>query len=73
MSKMRNKRQLMELALVVLMASLMGAIGLLGFLGCFLGVEISDMNRNHVIGITIGLSGQIAGILVLSLRNRCVG
>ena len=67
MSEIRDRRQIVEIALVVLVASLMGAIGLMAWFSRMTGTDLFALKSLNVFGILLGLSGGIAGGMLLSI------
>lgn len=67
MSEIRDRRQIAEIALVVLAASLMGAIGLMGWFSRMTGTDLFTLKSSNVLGILLGLTGGIAGGMLLSI------
>lgn len=67
MSEIRDRRQIAEIALVVLAASLMGAIGLMGWFSRMTGTDLFALKSSNVLGILLGLTGGIAGGMLLSI------
>ncbi len=60
----------MEKIIMMAVAAMMGAVGMVGLIASMLGMTIAEMGIGASLGMTVGLAGVMFGSLCISDMNK---